>query len=275
MGDGDKIIASTPHIDTVHGNRDNYRSLRGLCDDQLIGRPRRLRPGGGMASATYAAKMMKIWTSSRGLQGHGRRNGPGGGLRRHVLAAHLQRRRHQARAFRHSTEPTDGGASTVATAGRMEIRADVHGTPLRPPPERGDIAISKMADIIADVRPQQWSRLRFIHRTSRASEGMPIPSTTPSITEDAPLPLGRGTCTVSRDFLTLLPCPAARRGRLCAISIDRRMTAGETQRPAPRRSWRTCRPSRSTAMTPASPRLRTTVRPTGEVYETEAAHFPT
>ena len=51
-----------------------------------------------------------------------------------------------------STEPTDGGIYR-GHRGRMEIRVDVHGTSCHgSAPDRGDNAIYKMADIIADVR---------------------------------------------------------------------------------------------------------------------------
>ena len=51
-----------------------------------------------------------------------------------------------------STEPTDGGIYR-GHRGRMEIRVDVKGVSCHgSAPERGDNAIYKMADIIADVR---------------------------------------------------------------------------------------------------------------------------
>ncbi|WP_417571901.1 M20/M25/M40 family metallo-hydrolase, partial [Paratractidigestivibacter faecalis] len=62
MGDGDKIIAIDSHIDTVGiGNRDNwdFDPYEGFEDDQLIGGRGGSDQEGGMASATYAAKMMK------------------------------------------------------------------------------------------------------------------------------------------------------------------------------------------------------------------------
>jgi len=62
MGTGDKIIAIDSHIDTVGiGNRENWTdgSLHRLRDRRDHLRPRRLRPGGGMASAAYGAKIMR------------------------------------------------------------------------------------------------------------------------------------------------------------------------------------------------------------------------
>ena len=62
MGDGDKIIAIDSHIDTVGiGNIENwdFDPYKGFEDDQLIGGRGGSDQEGGMASATYAAKMMK------------------------------------------------------------------------------------------------------------------------------------------------------------------------------------------------------------------------
>ena len=62
MGEGEKIIAIDSHIDTVGiGNRDNwdFDPYEGFEDDQLIGGRGGSDQEGGMASATYAAKMMK------------------------------------------------------------------------------------------------------------------------------------------------------------------------------------------------------------------------
>ena len=62
MGEGDKIIAIASHIDTVGiGNRDNWTHdpYEGYEDDEVIYGRGGSDQEGGMASATYAAKMMK------------------------------------------------------------------------------------------------------------------------------------------------------------------------------------------------------------------------
>ena len=62
MGDGDKIIAIDSHIDTVGvGNIDNWTHdpYQGYEDDQVIYGRGGSDQEGGMASATYGAKIMK------------------------------------------------------------------------------------------------------------------------------------------------------------------------------------------------------------------------
>ena len=62
MGTGDKIIAIDSHIDTVGiGNRENWTAdpYTGYETDEIIYGRGGSDQEGGMASATYAAKMMK------------------------------------------------------------------------------------------------------------------------------------------------------------------------------------------------------------------------
>ncbi len=169
-----------------------------------------------------------------------------------------------------STEPTDGGIYR-GHRGRMEIRVDVKGVSCHgSAPERGDNAIYKMADIIADVRDlnnngcDESTEIRGLVK-------MLDPKYNPEHYEDARF-LGRGTCTVSQIFYTSPSrCAVA---DSCAISIDRRMTAGET--------WESC--LQEIRDLPAVKKYGDDVqvsmynydRPswTGEVYETEA-YFPT
>jgi putative selenium metabolism hydrolase len=123
-----------------------------------------------------------------------------------------------------STEPTDGGIYR-GHRGRMEIRVDVKGVSCHgSAPERGDNAIYKMADILQDVRALN---------ENPADDSVEIkglvkmldPKYNPEHYEDARF-LGRGTCTTSEIFFTSPSrCAVA---DSCAISIDRRMTAGET-----------------------------------------------
>ena len=126
-----------------------------------------------------------------------------------------------------STEPTDGGIYR-GQRGRMEIRIDVKGVSCNgSAPERGDNAIYKMADILQDVRA--------LNENDDADETeikglvkMLNPKYNPDW-EEARF-LGRGTVTTSQIFYTSPSrCAVA---DSCAVSLDRRMTAGET--------WESC-----------------------------------
>ncbi len=126
-----------------------------------------------------------------------------------------------------STEPTDGGIYR-GQRGRMEIRIDVKGVSCHgSAPERGDNAIYKMADILQDVRA--------LNENDDADETeikglvkMLNPKFNPDW-EEARF-LGRGTVTVSQIFYTSPSrCAVA---DSCAVSLDRRMTFGET--------WESC-----------------------------------
>ena len=169
-----------------------------------------------------------------------------------------------------STEPTDGGIYR-GHRGRLEIRVDVKGISCHgSAPERGDNAIYKMADIIRDVRCLNENG----DGPSNEIKGlvkMLNPEFNPDHYEDAQF-LGRGTCTVSQIFYTSPSrCAVA---DSCAISIDRRMAAGET--------WNSC--LKEIEDLPPVQKHKDDVkvhmymygRPswTGEVYETEC-FFPT
>ena len=169
-----------------------------------------------------------------------------------------------------STEPTDGGIYR-GHRGRMEIRVDVKGVSCHgSAPERGDNAIYKMADIIADVRALNNNGCDE-STDIKGLVKMLSPKYNPEHYEDAQF-LGRGTCTVSQIFYTSPSrCAVA---DSCAISIDRRMTAGET--------WDSCLdeiralPSVQKYGDDVKVSMYMYDRPswTGEVYETEC-YFPT
>ena len=103
------------------------------------------------------------------------------------------------------TEPTDGNIYR-GQRGRMEIRVDVKGISCHgSAPERGDNAIYKMGEILGEVKALN-DRLKT----------------------DAFL--GKGTLAVSEIFFTSPSrCAVA---DSCAISIDRRLTWGETYQSA-------------------------------------------
>ena len=99
-----------------------------------------------------------------------------------------------------STEPTDGNIYR-GQRGRMEIRVEVKGVSAHgSAPERGDNAIFKMGRILGELE-ELHGRLK---------------------TDDF---LGKGSLTVSEIFYTSPSRCAVADG--CAVSVDRRLTAGE------------------------------------------------
>ena len=230
MGTGEKLIAFDSHIDTVGiGNIDNWSfdPYEGFESDTEIGGRGTSDQLGGIVSSVYGAKIMK----DLGLLpeeytvvvvGTVQEEDCDGLCWQYIINEDKLRPE-----FVVSTEPTDGGIYR-GQRGRMEIRVEekresCHGSA----PERGDNAIYKMADILQDIRSlnendaadetevkglvkmldekynPQWKEARF---------------------------LGRGTVTASEIFFTSPSrCAVA---DSCAVSLDRRMTAGET--------WESC-----------------------------------
>lgn len=280
VGDGDKIIALDGHTDTVGiGNRDNWTHdpYEGYEDDEVIYGRGGSDQEGGVCSAVYAAKMMKdLDLIPEGYKvmvvGSVQEEDCDGMCWQYIVNKDFggPEAARDKIAFVISTEPTDGGVYR-GHRGRMEIRVDVRGVSCHgSAPERGDNAIYKMADIVADVRALNNNGCT----ESTAIKGlvkMLDPKYNPDHFEDARF-LGRGTCTVSQVYFTSPSrCAVA---DSCAISIDRRMTAGET--------YESC--LEEVRNLPAVKKYGDDVkvsmymydRPswTGEVYETEA-YFPT
>ena len=273
MGDGDKIIAFDSHIDTVGiGNINNWEAdpYKGYeTDDVIYGRGGSDQEG-GMASAVYGAKIMK----DLGLIPAGYKIMVVGSVQEEdcdgMCWQYIYNKDKIVPEFVISTEPTDGGIYR-GHRGRMEIRVDVKGVSCHgSAPERGDNAIYKMADILQDVRALN---------ENPADDSVEIkglvkmldPKYNPEHYEDARF-LGRGTCTTSQIFYTSPSrCAVA---DSCAISIDRRMTAGET--------WDSCLeeirnlPNVKKYGDDVKVSMYMYDRPswTGEVYETEC-YFPT
>ncbi len=279
MGSGDRIIAIDSHIDTVGiGNAANWEAdpYQGYeTDDVIYGRGGSDQEG-GMAAALYGVKIMKdLNLIPEGYKlmvvGSVQEEDCDGMCWQYIVNKYFDGPE-DARSkieFVISTEPTDGGIYR-GHRGRMEIRVDVHGVSCHgSAPERGDNAIYKMADIIADVRS-----LNENGDDDAAIPGlvkMLNPAFNPEHWEDARF-LGRGTCTVSQIFYTSPSrCAVA---DSCAISIDRRMTAGET--------WDSCLeeirqlPSVKKYGDDVKVSMYMYDRPawTGTVYETEC-YFPT
>ena len=273
MGNGDKIIAIDSHVDTVGiGNRENWTAdpYEGYETDEIIYGRGASDQEGGMASAVYGVKIMK----DLGLIPEGYRIMVVGSVQEEdcdgMCWQYIVNVDGLRPEFVISTEPTDGGIYR-GQRGRMEIRVDVKGVSCHgSAPERGDNAIYKMADILQDIRALNNNGCD----DSTAIRGlvkMLDPKYNPDHYEDARF-LGRGTCTVSQIYFTSPSrCAVA---DSCAISVDRRMTAGET--------WESC--LEEIRNLPAVKKYGEDVkvsmymydRPswTGEVYETEAC-FPT
>ena len=280
MGTGDKIIAIDSHIDTVGiGNRENWTHdpYAGYEDDKIIYGRGGSDQEGGMAAAAYGAKIMKdldlIPEGYKIMVVGSVQEEDCDGMCWQYIVNKVFNGPEDARSkieFVISTEPTDGGIYR-GHRGRMEIRVDVKGISCHgSAPERGDNAIYKMADILQNIRALNESG----DGPSNEIKGlvkMLNPEFNPEHAEDAQF-LGRGTCTVSQIFYTSPSrCAVA---DSCAISVDRRMTAGET--------WDSC--LKEIEDLPACRKYAKDVkvsmymydRPawTGHVYETEC-FFPT
>ena len=238
MGTGPHIVCFDGHIDTVGiGNRSNWKfdPYEGFEDDIFIGGRGVSDQTGGVVSAMYACKMMKDlgllndkYTAM--VVGSVQEEDCDGMCWEYILKKDVKVPGYEKLCkpdFVVSTEPTDGGIYR-GHRGRMEIRIDVKGVSCHgSAPDRGDNAIYKMADILRDVRAlnnngdaesteirglvkmlnpkynDQWKEARF---------------------------LGRGTVTASQIFFTSPSrCAVA---DSCAVSLDRRMTVGET--------WESC-----------------------------------
>ena len=273
MGEGDKIIAIDSHIDTVGiGNRENWTAdpYEGYETDEIIYGRGGSDQEGGMAAAAYGVRIMK----DLGLIPAGYKIMVVGSVQEEdcdgMCWQYIVNKDGICPEFVISTEPTDGGIYR-GHRGRMEIRVDVKGVSCHgSAPERGDNAIFKMADILQDIRALNNNGCS----ESTAIKGlvkMLEPKYNPEHYEDARF-LGRGTCTVSQIYFTSPSrCAVA---DSCAVSVDRRMTAGET--------WDSC--LQEIRDLPAVKKYGEDVqvsmymydRPswTGEVYETEA-YFPT
>ena len=280
MGDGDKIIAIDSHIDTVGiGNIENWEKdpYEGYETDEIIYGRGGSDQEGGMASAVYGAKIMKdLGLIPEGYKimvvGSVQEEDCDGMCWQYIVNKYFNGPE-DARSkieFVISTEPTDGGIYR-GHRGRMEIRVDVKGVSCHgSAPERGDNAIYKMADIIDEVRQLNNNGCDDSTQINGLVK-MLDPRFNPDHYEDARF-LGKGTCAVSQIFYTSPSrCAVA---DSCAISIDRRMTAGET--------WDSCLdeiralPSVQKYGDDVKVSMYMYDRPsyTGEVYETEA-YFPT
>ena len=230
MGSGQTLIGFDAHIDTVGiGNRDNWEfdPYEGYETDSEIGGRGTSDQMGGIVSAVYGAKIMKdLGLLNDKFQvvvtGTVQEEDCDGLCWQYII--HEDKIRPK---FVVSTEPTDGGIYR-GQRGRMEIRVDVKGISCHgSAPERGDNAIYKMADILQDIRA--------LNENDAADETQ-IKGLVKMLDEkynpewEEARFLGRGTVTTSEIFFTSPSrCAVA---DSCAVSLDRRMTAGET--------WESC-----------------------------------
>ncbi len=204
MGCGKTLIGYDAHIDTVGlGELSNWKfdPYKGYETETEIGGRGTSDQLGGIVSSVYGAKIMK----DLGLlsdkytvlvTGTVQEEDCDGLCWQYIINEDKVRP-----DFVVITEPTDGNIYR-GQRGRMEIRAEVKGVSCHgSAPERGDNAIYKMAEIIAEVKELN-NRLHI-----------------------DPF-LGKGTLAVSEIFFNSPSrCAVA---DMCAISIDRRLTDGET-----------------------------------------------
>ena len=246
LGTGGRLVAFDAHVDTVGiGNRENWTfdPYGGFEDGERIGGRGASDQEGGMASMVYGGKIMKDLGLLEGLRvvmvGSVQEEDCDG-----LCWQYLVREGGLRPEFVVSTEPTDGRIHR-GQRGRMEIRVRTSGVSCHgSAPERGDNAIYKMAPILRE--------LRALHENL----------------QDDPF-LGKGSLTVSEIFSSSPSrCAVA---DSCWISIDRRLTAGETKEGA----LRQIRNLPSVAEARAEVSLYTYERPsyTGLVYPTEC-FFP-
>jgi putative selenium metabolism hydrolase len=204
MGSGQTLIAYDAHIDTVGiGNKSNWTfdPYEGYESDTEIGGRGTSDQLGGIVSSVYSAKIMK----DLGLLSDKYTVLVTGTVQEEdcdgLCWQYIINEDGIKPEFVVITEPTDGNIYR-GQRGRMEIRVDVKGISCHgSAPERGDNAIFKMADILLEVKALN-DTLHF-----------------------DPF-LGKGTLTVSEIFFSSPSRCAVADG--CSISIDRRLTDGET-----------------------------------------------
>lgn len=204
MGTGKTLIAYDAHIDTVGiGEKSNWNfdPYEGYETDTEIGGRGTSDQLGGIVSAIYGAKIMKDLNLLSDkytvlVTGTVQEEDCDGLCWQYIINEDKIRPE-----FVVITEPTNGNIYR-GQRGRMEIRVEVKGISCHgSAPERGENAIYKMADILQEVRALNDN----LHYDEF---------------------LGKGTLAVSEIFFTSPSrCAVA---DMCAISIDRRLTDGET-----------------------------------------------
>ena len=204
MGSGEKLIAFDGHMDTVGiGEMSNWKfdPYDGYETETEIGGRGTSDQEGGIVSAIYGAKIMKdlglLSEKYTALVTVTVQEEDCDGLCWQYIIEQSKIRPE----FVVSTEPTDCQIYR-GQRGRMEIRVDVQGISCHgSAPERGDNAIFKMGPILNELKELS---------NHLGNDDF----------------LGKGTLTVSEIFFTSPSrCAVA---DSCAVSIDRRLTWGET-----------------------------------------------
>ena len=203
IGTGRHLIAMDAHIDNVGvGNPENWTfdPFKGFEDDEAIGGRGASDQTGGMASLVYAGKIIK----DLGLTGDYTLLVTGTVQEEDcdgLCWQYIVEKSGIRPEFVVSTEPTSCRIHR-GQRGRMEIKVAVRGVSAHgSAPERGDNAIFKMGPILGELQ-ELHTRLA-----------------------DDPF-LGKGSLTVSEIFYTSPSRCAVADG--CTISVDRRLTVGET-----------------------------------------------
>jgi putative selenium metabolism hydrolase len=203
IGTGRHLIAMDAHIDTVGvGNPANWKfdPFTGYEDDDVIGGRGASDQTGGMASLVYGGRIIK----DLGLTGDYTLLVTGTVQEEDcdgLCWQYIVEKSGIRPEFVVSTEPTSCRIHR-GQRGRMEIKVAVRGVSAHgSAPERGDNAIFKMGPILEELQ-ELHTRLA-----------------------DDPF-LGKGSLTVSEIFYTSPSRCAVADG--CTISVDRRLTVGET-----------------------------------------------
>ena len=208
MGKGKTLIAFDGHIDTVGvGNKANWKfdPFKGFETKTEIGGRGSSDQLGGVVSAVYGAKIMKdldLFSDKYKVMVTGTvQEEDCDGL----CWEYIIKKEKIKPEFVVITEPTNGNIYR-GQRGRMEIRVEVKGISCHgSAPDRGDNAIFKMGEILSEVKA-----LGKKLKTDKF--------------------LGKGTLTVSQIYFSSPSrCAVA---DMCAISVDRRLTWGETYQSA-------------------------------------------
>lgn len=203
IGHGKHLIAMDAHIDTVGiGDKNLWHvdPYQGYEDDEIIMGRGGSDQEGGMASMVYAAKIIKDLDLSGDytllVTGTVQEEDCDGLCWQYIIEEDKIKPE-----FVVITEPTSLNIYR-GHRGRMEIKVSVNGISCHgSAPERGDNAIFKMAPILME--------LQALHHRLKHDDF-----------------LGKGSLTVSEVFFTSPSrCAVA---DSCTISIDRRLTNGET-----------------------------------------------
>lgn len=207
IGSGKHLIAMDAHIDTVgvgEINNWSFDPYKGYEDEETIGGRGASDQEGGMASMVYAGKIIKELNLEKEytllITGTVQEEDCDG-----LCWQYLIQEEKIKPEFVVITEPTNCNIYR-GHRGRMEIKVTTTGTSCHgSAPERGDNAIYKMAPIIQELEQLNYRLLdnKF---------------------------LGKGTLTVSEIFHSSPSRCAVADG--CWISIDRRLTDGETYKSA-------------------------------------------